>query len=496
MRLVAVALVLALAAATAGCIQVQVGAPQPTATATSSSASHSTSSKPGALKADFTWSPQTPRVGQSVAFQPKADGLAGHKVDAWSWEFGDNGTSRDPSPSHVFRKAGESVVTLRLMTDDGRVAQAVHGVFVLNTGKAPAPGPAAGNQTGNATEEPAPVPGVFGCDGATVVEPNDTFGRDDGGLAWAALKTGFRVAVVWATESATTETLRYSVAGSATLAKTATESVPTSLHLFVLDGLPEGNYLCFTAGSHPQHAVRLANAMKAFQPAGPGDAHGTYVANYLVLNNEGGDLTEVTDGLARYADLLWDATDGWVRAGALLAVSGDYLHHNSGWASCYATGFTSPLCNRLFDVIVTEDAFAEGAASTYRKGVTDPDVAIWMNTHWQAVPGPVSNDDFGAVLVHESGHYLFDMDDLYGDPVAPDAQDCDVPELSMSIMGGGRDTTEYDDALHPCPHQPGGYVPSWTLMRGQFPEVPERDAIDEGPSGNGGVAFVQAYVGP
>jgi hypothetical protein len=233
--------------------------------------------------------------------------------------------------------------------------------------------------------------------------------------------------------------------------------------------------------------------MKSFQP---GDPHGTYTANYLVLNNEGGDLTEVTDGLARYSGLLWDATDGWVRAGALLVVSGDYLHHNSGWSSCYVANVASPLCNHLFDVVVTDDAFPEGAASTYRKGVTDPDVAIWMNLDQQAFPGPLGVDDFGAVLVHESGHYLFDMDDLYGDPVAPDSQDCDVPEFSTSIMGGGRDTTEYDDALHPCPHQPGGYVPSWTLLRGQFPEVPERDAIDAGPQGNGGVAFVQAYVGP
>jgi hypothetical protein len=309
-------------------------------------------------------------------------------------------------------------------------------------------------------------------------------------LSWAALKSGFRFVVAWSTEQATAETLRFTIGRGGE--STTTELVPTKVHLFVLEGMAPGDTICFIAGGAPLHAARAANAMTSFQP---GDPHGTYVVNYLVLVNEGGDLAEVQAGMARFADMLWDATDGWVRAGALLVVDGDYLHHNSGWSTCYLPSIDTPLCNRLFDVIVTEDALPQGAASTYRKGVTDPDVAMWMNMHFQAMPGPLSNDDFGAVLTHESGHYLFDMDDLYGDPVVPDSQACDVAQFDISIMGGGRDVTEFDDMAHPCPTQGSGYVPSWTLMRGQFKEIQERDAIDAGPSGNGGLAFVQTYRG-
>jgi len=329
-----------------------------------------------------------------------------------------------------------------------------------------------------------------------VVEPYDTFGSDDSlpSLAWAALKTGFRFAVAWTSESATTEQLSYSVGGGAETA--VSETVPTRVHLFVLDGLPEGKTLCFRPGGPdgPLHAVRLANAMEAYAEGVP---HGVYTANYLVLVNEMGDRAEVEAGVADYANRLWDATDGWVRAGAVLIIATDAMHHNSGWSTCYLLSVDSPACNRLFDVIFTEDAVPQGAASTYRQGVRDPDAAIWMNMHWQAVPGPVSLDAAGAVLTHETGHYLFDMDDLYGDPVVPDAQDCTDTSFDMSIMGGDRDVTEFDDEFARCSTQGSGYVPSWTLFRRQFPEVWDRPAgPDPGPSGNGGVFLQRTYLGP
>ena len=482
----------------AGCIQIEV--PDPTGPGPSpgddgQGSGTSTSGRPGALKAEFTWSPGTPRVQQDVRFQGKAEGLGGKAVDMWSWDFGDNGTSRSSAPTHKYTKAGDWTVTLRILTTDGRTSQATHRVLVLNpgtsNGSGVSSGPGAGN--GSTLPPPPPTPGVFDCGGTEVLEPFDTFGRDDSlpALSWAALKSGFRFAVAWTTEQPTAATLRYTIGNGAE--RTATETVPTKVHLFVLEGMAPGEVICFTAGAAPMHAARAANAMTAFQP---GDPHGTYVVNYLVLVNEGGDVQEVEAGLARYAELLWDSTDGWVRAGALLVFVGDYLHHNSGWTSCYIASIDTPACNRVFDVVVTEDAAPQGAASTYRKGVTDPDVAMWMNMHWQAVPGTLSLDDFGAVLVHEAGHYLFDMADLYGDPVVPDSQECDSPSFDISIMGGGRELTEFDDRLHPCPTQGSGYVPSWTLMRGQFPEIPERDAIDPGPVGNGGLAFVQTYRGP
>ncbi|MFA5943615.1 MAG: PKD domain-containing protein [Candidatus Thermoplasmatota archaeon] len=474
-----------------GCIRIQIDPPGDNASGASPDGAPQT--KPlGALKVDFTWSPAAPRTGQDVKFQATVDGLGTGDVKGWNWSFGDGAASTVPSPTHQFAKAGEWAVNLSVLATDGRTAQVTRRPFVFNQGDPVSPANQEGNQS-NDDAAPPPTPGVFDCGGTQVLEPFDTFGRDESlpGLAWASLKTGFRFAVAWSTELPTAATLRYAVAGGSE--QSITETVPTRLHLFVLDGLPEGKSLCFVAGTAPLHAVRLANAMTAFQP---GEGNGTYVVNSLVLVNEGGDMAEVEAGFPRYAEMLWDSTDGWVRAGAVLVIAGDYMHHNSGWASCYVTGANTPLCNQVFDVIVTEDAFPQGAASTYRKGVTDPDVAMWMNMHWQAMPGPVSMDDFGSVLVHESGHYLFDMDDLYGDPVVPDSQDCDVPRDGISIMGGGRETTEFDDEAHPCPTQGSDYVPSWTLMRGQFPAIPERASIDPGPSGNGGLFFLQTYRGP
>jgi hypothetical protein len=495
-RLAAVALLLAFAAAGAGCIQVEVGPPRdddgsPSGSRGPGASASSTSSKPGALQADFTWSPQPPRAGHPVQFQPKAEGLGGHRVDTWSWDFGDNGTSRAESPSHTYAKAGGWTVTLRLMSDDGRIAQARREVFVVNpAGAGGGGGSVPGNGTGGEAPPPPPTPGIFDCGGTEVAEPNDTFGRDDAGLSWAALKTGFRFAVAWTTESPSAQTLRYSVSGGTE--SSVTELVPTTLHLFVLDGLPEGGWICFAAGDRPVHAARLANAMASFQPGWP---HGLYTMNYLVLVNEGGDVAEVEAGLERYAEMLWDSTDGWVRAGALLVAAGDYGHHNSGWPTCAVAGSVPGACNNFYDAIVTESAHPAGAASTNREGIRSRNSSMWMNMHWQAVPGPLSLDDFGAVLLHETGHYAFDMDDLYGNVALP--EECYDAATGISIMAGSRDATEFDDPVAPCPNQPAGYETSWELAQGQFHELPDRPAGPvRGPAGDGGVAFVRTYRGP
>jgi hypothetical protein len=494
-RLAAALLVLALLG---GCIQVNVpdadGGPSGSEAPRGTGSSSSASARPGQLRIDFTWSPEAPRTGDSVRFQASASNPGGRTVDSWTWDFGDNSTGRGPSVGHAYTKAGARDVVLRALSSDGTVLQAQHNLFVLAPGQAAPPPRAPGNSsTGPVDVPPPPPPGEFMCPAGPVTEPFDTFGRDDSlpGLSWAALKTGFRFAVAWSTESPTIETLRYTVGRDPE--RSLSDVAPTRVHLFVLDDLPTGQTICFTAGTAPLHAARLANAMTAFQEAEP---HGVYTINVLVLANEGGDLTEIEPGMQRFAELLWDSTDGWVRAGAMMVVAGDYLHHNSGWALCYVGGVSSAVCNQVYDVIVTEDAVPQGAASTYRQGVKDPDAAMWMNQHFQAMPGPLSMDDFGAVLVHEAGHYFFDMDDLYGDPVVPDSQACDLPEHSMSIMGGGRDTTEFDDELRPCPTQGADYVPSWTLMRDQFDRIPDRDGpVLQGPSGTGGLAFQVTYRG-
>jgi hypothetical protein len=265
------------------------------------------------------------------------------------------------------------------------------------------------------------------------------------------------------------------------------------VHLFVADNVPEGATLCFTASmggtTTATHAVRLVNGMTAYTDAAP---HGAYVENLLVLNNDGGDLSEVEAGVERFAQMTWDATDGWVRAGAVLVVSGDYLHHNVGWPSCYLVAIPGA-CTNVFDVVVTLGASPQGAASTYRQGIRDASAAIWMNLDQQALPGPVQYDDFGAVLTHENGHYAFDMADLYGDNTVITSE-CYDSASGISIMAGSRDATEFDDPAAPCPNQPGGYTTSWQLLQGQFPQVEDRpDGPMAGPSGNGGLFFQRTY---
>ena len=464
----------------------------------SSSTSGSASTGPaGPIKARFSWTPDYPRAGANVTFTGAVDGLGNGKVSSYAWDWGDGKTGSGAVAKHAFDASGEWKVTFKATLGDGRTLSQVRPVLVLAPGQAE-PIPPGGNGTAG---PPPPPPGKFTCPGpggaVAVEEPFDTFGVDESlpNLAWAALKTGFRFAVAWSSESPTTGSLTYTVANGTP--QTVSETLPTRAHLLVLDGLPVGKALCFTVTeggtTTALHAVRLANAMTSFQEGSP---HGAYTMNSLVLVNELGDLAEVQEGVDDYADRLWDATDGWVRAGATLIIVNDPAHHNAGWVTCYVITLGPPLCTQVYDVLFTNDAAPQGAASTYRRGVHEPRAAIWMNQYHQAMPGPVSMDDTGSVLTHEMGHYIFDMDDLYGDPVVPDSQDCDVPGLSISIMGGPREATEFDDEVNRCPTQPSGYVPSWTLMRAEFPRIPDRTTEPlDGPDGNGGLHLQRTYRG-
>jgi PKD repeat protein len=58
--------------------------------------------------ANFTWSPTSPTVGQSVQFTDTSTG----SPTSWSWSFGDGGTSSQQNPSHPFSAAGTYSVVL------------------------------------------------------------------------------------------------------------------------------------------------------------------------------------------------------------------------------------------------------------------------------------------------------------------------------------------------------------------------------------------------
>ena len=59
------------------------------------------------LEAAFGWTPAAPVAGLAVAFSDASTGAT-----AWSWDFGDGGSSSAQSPSHVFLAPGTYTVTL------------------------------------------------------------------------------------------------------------------------------------------------------------------------------------------------------------------------------------------------------------------------------------------------------------------------------------------------------------------------------------------------
>lgn len=299
-------------------------------------------------------------------------------------------------------------------------------------------------------------------------------------LVYASLKTGFRAVVAWETAEPEAARLRYSLDGGGS--QIVSELVPRKFHLFVIEGLPIGHSFCFTplgSGGAPiasQHAFLTRNAMSSHDGT-------AYTLNLLVLANEQSDLALVEAGIDGYASTLYDMTEGHVRAGRIVIVAGDVLHHNAGWPVC-AAFILDPGCSANYDVLFTNGALPQGAASTTLDGIERRAGTIWMNWYWQG--GLVNlGDDVGSVLAHEMGHYAFGALDVYGGSL-----NCWEPEKGLSIMGGSRAATEFDDEINRCPDAasiPSGYEPSYPRVRERFPLIPDRmGVIDPGPFGDGG----------
>jgi PKD repeat protein len=83
------------------------GSPQQTA---SSQQSVTVSSPPPVLTARFTYSPNSPQVGQTVSFTGSASGGAGPY--SYSWSFGDKSTGTGSSVTHAYASTGSFTVVL------------------------------------------------------------------------------------------------------------------------------------------------------------------------------------------------------------------------------------------------------------------------------------------------------------------------------------------------------------------------------------------------
>lgn len=332
--------------------------------------------------------------------------------------------------------------------------------------------------------EPGPAAGTDPTCGLGI--PVTRTAGERNGVVFAALKTGFRAVVAWSTPVPSIESITFTIdmGESATL----TEAAPRTHHVFILDGLPIGRSLCFFTSSGVFDALRLANAMNAHDGT-------AYSLNLLVTATEnvrGRDTLEA--GLDIFAQKLFDATDGHVRAGKILVLYMDPEHANTGTTTCSSLGVQGRHCDKRVDATFSHDSCIGGAACAPLDGIRYPSEFIMMNSVFQAHPilgstifGP---NEAGTVLLHEFGHYAFGAMDLYA------GSDCWSPTTMLSVMGGNRGANEFDDAVHRCPNEAAipGYVPTWTLMKARFPLIPERTGpIDAGPHGGGGIYARYAY---
>jgi hypothetical protein len=365
--------------------------------------------------------------------------------------------------------------------------------FGLQTVVAPLFGP-----EGNPRRE-APEPWTGVAPPCVGDDATPTFGSGDPRvptLRWGAFKEGGRVAVAWESNVGQTGELVYRVGDDEP--QVVRHLVHQRAHAFVLDGLPVGETLCFMVvaggGKSDWHELRLANAHRAYD-----DASGTYTLNLLVDATEAPLATGMLHvGLEDFARSLWDATDGHVRAGALMVLQGLPRETRPGFYACYnlagALG-TLDACHGAPDVVLTHDMWVLAAGLTRMDGIRDPRGAIFLDA---ALMTTLPLDDFGNVLLHEVGHYAFGMMDLYGGALVPETEGVTNPgcvdtRTGISVMDSDRSTTEFDDEVARCPNEAWieGYVPSWTLLRERYPRIPERPGGPvRGPFGDGGVVDI------
>ncbi len=313
-------------------------------------------------------------------------------------------------------------------------------------------------------------------------QTSGTGGEAEPTLVWAALKTGSRAAVLWETTGPASAWLLYNVSGGDQ--QFLRETGPRNLHVFVIDDLPIGETLCFRTWDGARygepHALRLANAMNDYDPV-----ERAYTINLLALSNEEATPTGhalIRDSFTAYAQIMRDATDGYVQAGRTILLAGNYMQHHSGLTTCATTTQAfdqpdTPSCNEIYDVVFTYEHRPLAEAAAYLDGIQKDDAAIYMNNRMfdKAVfEDPVG---MGQVLVHEMGHYAFGAMDLY--TLAGQGRTCFDPTTLISVMGNDGRAREFDDEFNRCPNEDlieltAEYVPTWTNLRERFPEIPAR----------------------
>jgi len=87
-------------------------------------------------KAAFSFSPASPKPGESVKFTDKSTDPDG-RVASWSWDFGDGANSTEQNPTHTYANAGSFTVKLTVSDDSGATDTTAQTLTVSEGGPGP-----------------------------------------------------------------------------------------------------------------------------------------------------------------------------------------------------------------------------------------------------------------------------------------------------------------------------------------------------------------------
>ncbi len=102
----------------------------------------------------FSFSPDSGAAPLTVSFSDEST----HEPTSWSWDFGDGGTSTDPSPSHTYETPGHHAVALTVANAAGSDTETR---LVVVTAVVPPPPPPEADFIGSPTEDPIPLTVYF-----------------------------------------------------------------------------------------------------------------------------------------------------------------------------------------------------------------------------------------------------------------------------------------------------------------------------------------------
>jgi len=80
--------------------------------------------------AQFTWTPESPAVGEEVEFTDTSTTPTGTTITGWDWDFGDDEDSDEQNPTHTYSAGGTYTVSLTVTNSDAQTDTVTHDIEV------------------------------------------------------------------------------------------------------------------------------------------------------------------------------------------------------------------------------------------------------------------------------------------------------------------------------------------------------------------------------